>query len=171
MRKPLSPETKYKLKLFGVYVAAVVLCIFWLTAEVDITRRVKQDRIASEELLSIAERGIDDYAENSDPEGMTKAGERLLEFYSVAKRNSESRSVLIAFRRGYPKFTAQELSDLGGVAAAMLQDPERFRSCSDELVGAIKAMKDDVSSRSRRLSREAADVFGKIREEMSQNDE
>ncbi len=171
MRKPLSAAAKYKIKLFTVYISALVFCIFWLTAEVDITRRVKQDRLTSTSCLSVAERGISDYADGLDPLGMETAGERLLEFYSISKRNSESKTVLIAFRRGYPKLTPRQLSDIGAAASSMMQHPELMAKYADDLVRAIRMMSDDVDSKSKRISPEAAEVFEKIREERSLSSE
>lgn len=164
MRKPLSPETKYKIRLFATYIAAIIFCIFWLTAEVDITRRVKQDRITSTSLLAAAERGISECLDG-DAAGMREAGEKLLDFYSIAKRNSEARSVLITFRRGYPEFTAKQLADLGAVAGAMLQGRDGMAEYGEELIKAIGIISDDVDKKSKKVSQEAADILKKITDE------
>lgn len=166
-RRKISPETRNKIRLFAVYIAAIVFCIFWLAAEVDITRRVKQDRLTSCELLAAGERHVSDFASGLDPDGAEKAGERLLEFYSLAKRNSEAKSVLILLRRGYPRLSANELGDIGGVAAAMLQSPEPCEKYADDLIKAFRLISEDIQAKAKRVSPEAAEVFKKIRDEMS----
>lgn len=161
MRKPLSPAVKYKLNLFAVYIFAIVFCIFWLTAEIDITRRVKQDRMTSEELLAAAESEIS----GGSAEQMSRAAERLSEFYSLTKRNSEAKSVLTAFRRGFPKFSADELKLLRAVSEEMHKSPEAFAPRSGELVKAIKLIREDVGARSQKISPEALKILGDIADE------
>ena len=162
MRKPLSPETKYKIKLFTVYLSAIIFCIFWLSAEVEITRRVKLDRIMSEELLSAVGSYLSDYGESRDVECLERAGEKLLQFYSLAKRNSEARSVLITFRRGYPKFTQKEISDIGGIGSALLSGGEGLDEYIPQIIKAAEMIKNSVSSKSKAISSEASGILRDI---------
>ncbi len=166
-KKPLSPIASFKIRLIIFYLLSVVLCIFWLAAEVDITRRVKLDRITSENALAVAERGLSD----GDTSGITSAGERLLDFYSVAKRNSEPGSVLAALRRGYPKLTQAQLADIGGLAAMMLQSPESFSGHSGELSRAVAIIHENVAQKDRRISDEAAEIFAKVRSDLSSGED
>lgn len=167
MRKPLSTATKYKIKLFTVYICAIIFCIFWLAAEIEITRRVKRDRIFSEECLGAAKQALDDYTSLGDEKYLENCASRLLDLYSVAKLNSERGSVLSAMRRGYPKFTQEQICDLGTVAAIMLYSPEDFRRYVDEIVFAVELLSGDISEKSRKIDPRAAEIFEKIKNEIS----
>ena len=166
MKKPLSPATKFKIKLFTVYIASIIFCIFWLVAEVNITKRVKQDRISSEENISLAISAIEKYLEAGDTKQLEIAGHELLRLYSTAAVNSEGGSVLTSIRSGYPGLKAKELSYLGSIGGVMLANPEATKPYAVELKTALTLIKSDISSKRRALSEKTSESLRKLSEEI-----
>lgn len=137
----ISKSTKTKIAILIWFFAAIIFCIFWLSSSSKMNYYLKHRSFNAEYHLSLAVESLDRYAETGD-----------ISDWNIAAENFHAFSVLVyegnlTFESGDDKkLTSAAAENCYTISEAMLINREAAISYAEEILDALKLLKDDIGS-------------------------
>lgn len=154
----ISQSTKRKIAVLIWFFAAIIFCICLLGLITDNNYNLKRRRFNAESHLYYAVEALSSYAETEDIHDWNAAAEGFHAFSVLAYEGN------LTFESGDSNkiISSDAAENCYAVSEAMLINREAALSYSDEILGALKLLKDDIGSA------EAADTLKEIKAAIEQ---
>ena len=139
----IPKSTKDKLAILALLFAAVIFCILWLSAKIDINKFIRWDRFYCETRLSSAADSLEKYISGGDVSDWNAAGEQLHAFSALMTASARRTDKNPHIRSDADAEVAEICGD---VAEKMLAERGATAPYAEKILSALRLLEDDSDS-------------------------
>lgn len=161
-RKKMSHDTRQKIQLILIYLAAIVFCILWLSDEIAINKRIKHDELVIQSSAARAADFLETYVKQGEgdsplwqvcAESINEYSILLSRYNLVLQTQKTFRKRSLTSEEGLLYYNAEK------IAESMYEDYELMVPYVADLAEAFKLLSGDI------FNARAIEIIEKIHEE------